>query len=117
MRDPNHSAVHKGVCKLLLRKGADALARLKTGEFPSQVCPKTPHGRALKYSLSRAERRAWRRLEKQFAELDMDEPPEPEDLADVDPALVEDLEAADGDDEDEDDGAAEDLDRDEREEL
>ena len=47
------SAVHKGVCRLLLKRGANALAQLKSGEFPSQVTPKTPHGRMLKHGRPR----------------------------------------------------------------
>ena len=71
-----HAAAAAGqtaVARLLLKRGANALAQDAKGEFPSQSCPKTPRGRALKYSLSRAERRAWVRLEKEFGGV---EPPD-----------------------------------------
>jgi len=102
------SAVHKGVCRLLLKRGANALAQLKSGEFPSQVTPKTPHGRMLKYSLSHAERKAWKRLEKWAKEYEA-APPEHEDMAGIDESLIEDLEAGD-----EESDEAEDIDADER---
>ncbi|KAJ8604017.1 hypothetical protein CTAYLR_003373 [Chrysophaeum taylorii] len=96
------SAAQKGVASLLLKKGADPLRRLRSGEFPSQVTPKSPHGKLLKWSLSKAERKAWRRLEREaqrrIEERGGSAPPEQEDG--VDDAEVEDLEEG-GDDEEE----------------
>ena len=87
-----HAAAAAGqtaVARLLLKRGANALAQDAKGEFPSQACPKTPRGRALKYSLSRAERRAWVRLEKEFGGV---EPPDAVAEDGVDSSAVEDLE-------------------------
>ena len=61
----------------------------------SQVTPKTPHGKMLKYSLSYAERKAFRRLERYVQEAS-EAPPEPEDF---DGGPVEDLEAGEEPDE------------------
>ena len=52
----------KLIVKLLLKHGADPLLTLATGEFPSQLAPKTPQGRQLKFALSKAERAAYLRL-------------------------------------------------------
>ena len=87
-----HAAAAAGqtaVARLLLKRGANALAQNAKGEFPSQACPKTPRGRALKYSLSRAERRAWVRLEKEFGGV---EPPDAVAEDGVDASAIEDLE-------------------------
>ena len=87
-----HAAAAAGqtaVARLLLKRGANALAQDAKGEFPSQACPKTPRGRALKYSLSRAERRAWVRLEREFGGV---EPPDAVAEDGVDSSVVEDLE-------------------------
>ena len=78
-----------GLVVRLLKRGANALAQDAKGEFPSQACPKTPRGRALKYSLSRAERRAWVRLEKEFGGV---EPPDAVAEDGVDASAIEDLE-------------------------
>ena len=87
------SGVQEGVVKLLLKEGADALASLESGEFPSQVVPKTPNGRMLKFFLSRAERKARRKREKYNTDLNAQEPPPPERDDIIDESLVEDLEA------------------------
>lgn len=90
---PLHAAASAGqtpVARLLLKRGANPLAQLAGGEFPSQKCPKTPRGRMLKYSLSRAERIAWSRLEKAFGGA---EPPDAAVEDGIDAAAVEDLEA------------------------
>jgi ankyrin repeat protein len=87
-----HAAAAAGqtaVARLLLKRGANPLAQAAKGEFPSQSCPKTPRGRALKYSLSRAERRAWVRLEREFGGA---EPPDAVAEDGVDSSVVEDLE-------------------------
>ena len=87
------SGVQKGVAKLLLKEGANALAMLNDGKFPSQVVPKTPNGRMLKFFLSRAERKARRKREKYNTDLNAQEPPPPERDDIIDESLVEDLEA------------------------
>ena len=96
-----HAAAAAGqtaVARLLLKRGANPLAQDAKGEFPSQSCPKTPRGRALKYSLSRAERRAWVRLEKEFGGV---EPPDAVAEDGIDAAAVEDLLEDDLDERDE----------------
>jgi len=91
---------HKGIAKLLLKRGADPLARLASGEFASQVAPKTAQGKMLKWSLASSERQAWHKLEAEYREYyEASGGAPPEEEAGVDSSLVEDFGAPDEEDE------------------
>ena len=88
--------VHKSVAKLLLQTGANPLLQTNDGSFPSQSTPKdNPYGQVLKFSLSKAERKAWRRLHKLYHS---DAVPPPDQDPGVDESLVEDLDDDSDDD-------------------